>query len=124
MLLNLMETQRSAAQHSTTAAQQQQPLPLRLPEKSSLRQEGVGLSCRAPLPGSAYAMSKQKSLAERLANLTSAAPSEAFNPDEPDFDDGTGAGIVLLLSYLVYQQAYRQLPGRQMPVSGRPQCVH
>lgn len=45
------------------------------------------------LPGSAYAMSKQKSLADRLADLTSAAPSEAFNPDEPDFDDGTGAGI-------------------------------
>ncbi|CAM9635717.1 unnamed protein product [Pylaiella littoralis] len=37
-------------------------------------------------------MSKKKTLSDRLAELTSAAPSAAFNPDAPDFDDGTGAG--------------------------------
>eukprot|EP00752_Nemacystus_decipiens_P010108 g9009.t1 len=37
-------------------------------------------------------MSK-KTLSDRLAELTSAAPSADFNPDEPDFDDGTGAGL-------------------------------
>lgn len=39
------------------------------------------------------AMTAKKSLSERLADLTSAAPSETFNPDAPDFDDGTGAGM-------------------------------
>lgn len=39
-------------------------------------------------------MSKKtkKTLSDRLAELTSSAPSADFNPDEPDFDDGTGAG--------------------------------
>lgn len=39
-------------------------------------------------------MSKKtkKTLSDRLAELTSAAPSADFNPDEPEFDDGTGAG--------------------------------
>lgn len=39
-------------------------------------------------------MSKKakKTLSDRLAELTSAALSAAFNPDAPDFDDGTGAG--------------------------------
>lgn len=35
---------------------------------------------------------RKKTLSDRLAELTSAAPSAAFNPDAPDFDDGTGAG--------------------------------
>lgn len=33
-----------------------------------------------------------KTLSERLAELTSTAPSSIFNPDDPDYDDGTGAG--------------------------------
>lgn len=37
-------------------------------------------------------MAKKKKLSDRLAELTSAAPSAAFDPDAPDFDDGTGAG--------------------------------
>lgn len=38
--------------------------------------------------------SKRKaSLSERLAELTSVAPSTSFDPDSAaDFDDGTGAG--------------------------------
>ncbi|CAN0288078.1 unnamed protein product, partial [Ectocarpus fasciculatus] len=35
----------------------------------------------------------RKTLSARLAELTSSAPSTAFNPDAPDFDDGTGAGL-------------------------------
>ncbi|CAM9124007.1 unnamed protein product [Hapterophycus canaliculatus] len=40
-------------------------------------------------------MSKKakKTLSDRLAELTSAAPIASFNPDAPDFDDGTGAGL-------------------------------
>eukprot|EP00903_Cladosiphon_okamuranus_P010306 g9754.t1 len=40
-------------------------------------------------------MSKKtkKTLSDRLAELTSAAPSADFDPDQPDFDDGTGAGL-------------------------------
>ncbi|CAM9142328.1 unnamed protein product [Ectocarpus sp. 12 AP-2014] len=34
-----------------------------------------------------------KTLSARLAELTSSAPCTAFNPDAPDFDDGTGAGL-------------------------------
>ncbi|CBJ28736.1 conserved unknown protein [Ectocarpus siliculosus] len=35
----------------------------------------------------------RKTLSARLAELTSSAPCTAFNPDAPDFDDGTGAGL-------------------------------
>ncbi|CAM9236547.1 unnamed protein product [Scytosiphon promiscuus] len=40
-------------------------------------------------------MSKKakKTLSDRLAELTSAAPIASFNPDAPEFDDGTGAGL-------------------------------
>lgn len=37
-------------------------------------------------------MSKGKTLSDRLASLTSVAPSECFDPDAPEFDDGTGGG--------------------------------
>lgn len=43
-------------------------------------------------PGSTMSKKTKKTLSDRLAELTSAAPSADFNPDEPDFDDGTGAG--------------------------------
>ena len=42
--------------------------------------------------GSTMSKKTKKTLSDRLAELTSAAPSADFNPDEPDFDDGTGAG--------------------------------
>ncbi|CAM9641660.1 unnamed protein product, partial [Discosporangium mesarthrocarpum] len=37
---------------------------------------------------------KKRTLSDRLADLTSAAPSTSFNPDAPEYNDGTNAGLV------------------------------